>query len=130
MSNKKTLISVAIGSAFAATLVSAPVSAAENPFVVQTMDSGYIVADAGKHGDKKTGEGKCGTMKAGEGSCGNKASEGKCGAAMADINKDGKITQEEWNKHHDAMFEQMDVNKDGVLDDSELKKGGAAKKGY
>lgn len=122
------MISVAVGSVFAATLVTAPVLAADNPFTMQSMDKGYMVADAGKHGDKKAGEGKCGAMKAGEGTCGAKSSEGLCGATMADINKDGKVTKEEWTKHHDAMFEHLDVNKDGVLEQSEIGKGEMAKK--
>ena len=76
----------------------------------------------------KAGEGKCGGMKAGEGKCGAKASEGMCGVTMADINKDGKVSKEEWTKHHDAMFEHMDANKDGSIDKAELGKGEIAKK--
>ena len=40
---------------------------------------------------------------------------------MADANGDGKITKEEWTKHHDAMFEHMDANKDGVITKDEKK---------
>jgi uncharacterized low-complexity protein len=129
MSSKKSLISVAVGSVFATTLVTAPAFATENPFAMQSMDRGYMVVEAGGgHGEKKAGEGKCGAMKAGEGTCGAKASEGLCGATMADINKDGKVSKEEWAKHHDAMFEHLDVNKDGVIDKSEIGKGEMAKK--
>ncbi|MBA6419541.1 HvfA family oxazolone/thioamide-modified RiPP metallophore [Pseudomonas neustonica] len=61
------------------TLVSAGVSvnAAENPFAVQELQSGYNVADNHGEGDM---EGKCG-----EGSCGEEKeeskseAEGKCG---------------------------------------------------
>jgi len=114
MSSKKSIISIAVGSAFAATLGAAPlVSAADNPFGMQSLDKGYMVADAHKYGDKKGGEGKCG----GEGACG----EGRCGANMADANNDGKITKEEWTSHHNAMFEHMDANKDGVIDKDERK---------
>ena len=128
MSRKKSIISIAVGSAFAATLGVAPIaSAAENPFTIQPLDKGYMVADAG-YGGKKTGEGKCGGMKAGEGKCGAKASEGMCGVTMADINKDGKVSKEEWAKHHDAMFEHMDANKDGFIDKSEMDKGEMGKK--
>lgn len=115
MSKSKSIISAAVGSAFAATLGFAPTaSAAENPFAMQPLEKGYMVAQAHTYDeDKKTGEGK-----AGEGKCG----EGKCGAAMADTNKDGKITKEEWTKHHDLMFEQMDSNKDGAIDKDEMEK--------
>ena len=127
MANKKSIISIAVGSAFAATLGAAPIaSAADNPFAIQSMDRGYMVAQG--YGEMKAGEGKCGGMKAGEGKCGAKASEGMCGVTMADINKDGKVSKDEWAKHHDAMFEHMDANKDGFIDKAELGKGEVAKK--
>ena len=47
---------------------------------------------------------------------------------MADTNKDGKVTREEWTTHHNAMFEHMDANKDGSIDKSEMEKGEMAKK--
>jgi uncharacterized low-complexity protein len=115
MSKRKSIISVAVGSAFAVTLGVAPIaSAAENPFSMQPMEKGYMVAEAGKYDDKKAGEGKCG--------------ESRCGAAMADTDKDGKITKEEWDKHHDAMFEKMDANKDGTVDKDEIDKMKAEKR--
>ena len=57
MSKRKSIISAAVGSAFAVTLGIAPLaSAAENPFSMQPMEKGFMVA----YGDKKAGEGKCG----------------------------------------------------------------------
>jgi uncharacterized low-complexity protein len=73
MAHKKSALSLAVGTAFAATLVAAPLaSAAENPFKMDSLKSGYQVAD----GHKKDKEGKCG-----EGKCGGdkKDKEGKCG---------------------------------------------------
>ena len=126
MSSKKTLISVAVGSAFAASIGVAPLAvAAENPFALQSLDKGYMVAD--NHGAKAKGmkEGKCG-----EGKCGNmKMGEGKCGMAMADTNKDGKVSKEEAMKHHESMFAMMDANKDGFVDKDEMAKGMKAKEG-
>jgi uncharacterized low-complexity protein len=113
MANKKRMISIAIGSAFAAVSAVPIASAADNPFTSQSLSKGYMVADAHKHGEKKSGEGKCG----GEGACG----EGRCGASMADANRDGKITKEEWTAHHNAMFEHMDANKDGTISKDEIK---------
>jgi uncharacterized low-complexity protein len=110
MSSKKTLISTAVGSAFAASLGAAPAaSAAENPFAMQSLDQGYMLAQAGKMGD-----GKCGM--------------GKCGGTMMDENKDGKISKEEFTKYHDAVFATTDVNKDGFIDKDEMGKPGGAKK--
>ena len=41
MSSKKSIISLAVGSAFAATLGAAPIdSAAVNPFAIQSLDRG------------------------------------------------------------------------------------------
>lgn len=109
--SKKTLIAVA-GSAFVASLAAAPIaSAAENPFALSGLTSGYQVADSTT--PAKPMEGKCGGMKAGE---------GKCGMSMADTNKDGKVSKEEAAAHQDVMFTQMDTNKDGFIDQDEMNK--------
>jgi uncharacterized low-complexity protein len=98
MNGKKTALSLAIGSAFAVTLVAAPLAtAAENPFGMSALKSGYLLAAAddakpaakpmeGKCGgmkDEKAKDGKCGGMKDGKKSGmkagGKKISEGKCG---------------------------------------------------
>jgi len=113
MSSKKPLISVAVGSAFAAALGAAPiVSAAENPFAMQSLDKGYMLAQAGKAGEGKCGAGKCGAamMNAGKG-------EKSC---KADANQDGKVSKEEFTKHHEAMFAMKDANKDGFIDKDEM----------
>ena len=135
--SKKTLIATAVGSAFVASMAAAPVAlAAENPFALSGLSSGYQVAEnqgakpmegkamEGKCGGKpmeakpmdgKPMEGKCGGMKAG-------ATENMAGPAMMDANKDGKVSKEEFIKGHEAMFSKMDANKDGVLDKTEMGK--------
>jgi uncharacterized low-complexity protein len=81
--NKQQLLSVAIGSAFAAVTLM-PVAHAANPFAADTLQNGYQVAQTDiKKKDGKCGEGKCGAEKKKDGKCG----EGKCGA---DKKKDGK----------------------------------------
>lgn len=123
--SRKTLISAAIGTAFVATMSAAPIaSAADNPFALSGLSSGYQVAQAAtKAKDGKCGEGKCGAAKAKamEGKCG----EGKCGMSMADTDKDGKISKAE----HDAMFAMKDTNKDGFIDKTEMGKMGEGKCG-
>jgi hypothetical protein len=57
-----------------------------------------------------------------------KVGEDSCGATMADINKDNKVSKEEFTKHHDVMFEHMDANKDGFINKSEMGVGEMAKK--
>ena len=39
--------------------------------------------------------------------------------SSVDVDKDGKISKDEFIKHHEQMFEKMDANKDGFLDESE-----------
>ena len=85
VSTKKPL-SIALGAAFATSLAAAPLAnAADNPFAMSELSSGYMVAEMA---EGKCGEGKCGADKAkamategadkatAEGKCG----EGKCGA--------------------------------------------------
>jgi uncharacterized low-complexity protein len=96
----KTALTVAAGTAFAATLTVAPlVKAADNPFAMDSLKTGYQVADDAKKTDDrkapkmskadkkanakmmkegKCGEGKCGVKNLKEGKCG----EGKCGGSM------------------------------------------------
>jgi len=110
--SKQTLIAAAVGSVFAAGLAAAPVaSAAENPFALSALSSGYQVADSSTPAKPMEGRYGCMYMKAGE---------GNCGMSMADTNKDGKVSKEEAAKHHEAMFTQIDANKDGFLSKDEL----------
>lgn len=59
--------------------------AADNPFAMQKLDSGYQLAQADKKADGKCGEAKCGAAKAAEkkkdGNCGaDKKQDASCGA--------------------------------------------------
>ena len=86
MSKKTVLkpVAVALGAAFVTSLAGASIAnAAENPFGMTELSSGYMVAE----GDMK--EGKCGEGKMKkEGKCG----EGKCGEGMdkSKMKKEGK----------------------------------------
>jgi len=81
----KNPLAIALGAAFVTSLAGTPVAnAAENPFAMSDLSSGYVVAEME---EGKCGEGKCGgdktekEGKCGEGKCGgDKAkAEGKCG---------------------------------------------------
>ncbi len=100
MSQKSTKkpLSIALGAAFVTSLAAAPVAnAADNPFAMSELSSGYMVADS--HMEGKCGEGKCGGAKATategsekvmeEGKCGGakKMEEGKCGEGKCGGNK-------------------------------------------
>ena len=94
---------LAVTSAFVLSIGAATVNAAENPFAIKSLSSGYQVADADKAKDGKCGEGKCGADKkaaadkAKDGKCG----EGKCSAEMKkteadkakDVNAGAESTQ-------------------------------------
>lgn len=97
MNATKKSMTVVIGSAFIASVAATSVNAAENPFAIKSLSSGYMVAEADKAKDGKCGTGKCGADKKAEGSCGaDKAKEGSCnadkakeGACNADKAKEG-----------------------------------------
>ena len=96
-SSKKAL-SVVLGGAFAASVSATTVHAAENPFAIQKLTSGYMVADAHEGKEGKCGTGKCGAEKKAkgdktkEGSCGGeKGKEGSCGG---DKGKEGSCGSE------------------------------------
>ena len=81
--NKK-IVSIALGSAFVASVAAGSAVASENPFEMNELDSGYQMAMSimpeGSCGEKGE-EGKCGE-KGEEGKCGEKKTpEGKCGGA-------------------------------------------------
>ena len=97
MSQKSTKkpLAIALGAAFITSLAAAPAAnAAENPFAMSELSSGYMVAEMaeGKCGEGKMDkEGKCGEGKMDkEGKCGEgkmdkegKCGEGKCGGDKA-----------------------------------------------
>ncbi|HET7061840.1 MAG TPA: hypothetical protein VFI43_06650 [Nitrosospira sp.] len=105
MPGKKTVVSLALGSAFAVALGAAPIaSAGENPFAAQSVTKGFMLADA--HGDRGYG----------------KSGEGRCGMSMADTDNDGRVSADEHARHCQVMFEKMDTNKDGFIDKDEAAK--------
>ncbi len=109
--SQKTLIATAVGSAFVASMAAAPIaSAAENPFALSGLSSGYQIAATSA---TKPREGKCGGMK---------SDETKCGMSMMDTDKDDKVSKAEFAKAHEGMFDSMDANKDGFLDQTEMGK--------
>ena len=68
-------LAIALGAAFVTSLAGTPVAnAAENPFAMSELSSGYVVAEME---EGKCGEGKCGGDKAT--ATEDKATEGKCG---------------------------------------------------
>ncbi len=106
-SGKKAL-SLVLGSAFAASVSTTAVNAAENPFAMQTLSSGYMVAEHHEGKEGKCGTGKCGAEKkakgdkAKEGSCGGeKAKEGSCGGDKAKEGSCGGDKAKEGSCHAD-----------------------------
>lgn len=97
--NMSTIIA---GAVFLLTFSASAISAAD------TKESGHQhqSGQAAGHGDMKSGD-HHGHQ------CGHKMSS-------VDLNKDGKISKEEFMKHHEAMFDKKDANKDGFLEDTEM----------
>ena len=115
MQDKKSTISIVIGSVLATGLSASPIvfagdseadSKASNPFVMQSLNERYVVAYADRVDPSKYGAGA-------------KAAEGNCGMSLADKNKDNKVTKEEFIKHHEGIFDKIDANKDGAVDPAE-----------
>ena len=126
MPSKKSIISLALGSAFAATLGTASVaSAADNPFAAQSLQKGFIVADnyddKGGYGDTGSGYGDRKDTYGGDKNYGGdkKYGEGRCGMSMADTDNDGRVSREEHARHAEKMFDKADTNRDGYIDKDE-----------
>lgn len=101
---KRNLLSIAIGAAFIVTQFVTPVIAAD------TAQDNNHQHQSGQHSEHSHSDTKSG------GDHGH-----QCASKMSsvDTNKDGKISKEEFMKHHEAMFDKKDSNKDGFLDDTE-----------
>lgn len=95
MLNKRNLISITAGTVFLFIFNVTTVLATD----AAAKESGQTAG----HGD----------MKSGGHHCPHKMSS-------ADLDKDGKISKEEFMKHHETMFDKKDANKDGFLDDAEM----------
>ncbi len=91
MASKKSAVTLALGTAFAASMLAGSYAqAADNPFEMQSLKNGYQVAQAD---DAKGKEGKCGGDKKKDAKCGgDKKKDGKCGEGKCggDKKKDGK----------------------------------------
>ena len=109
--SKKTAIkplTIVLGVVFTVSLANTTITnAAENPFSIKPVSGGYLMLAEGK-----CGAGKCGAGK-------DKGAEGKCGMARMDADGDGNVSREEFMKGHEAMFDKIDTNGDGVIDSAE-----------
>ena len=89
---KHNIVSLAVGSAFAATLFAPVAQAADTPFTAKPLSAGYQLAQADKKGDASCGADKKGDKKA-DASCGadkkaaDKKKDGKCGEAKCGADK-------------------------------------------
>ncbi|MFQ5643610.1 MAG: hypothetical protein ACE5FQ_07915 [Thiogranum sp.] len=97
-----------LGAVFTVAMANSGIASADtNPFSMEEISGGSMVLAQGK-----CGAGKCGAGKA-------KGGGGKCGMARMDADGDGKVTKDEFMQGHEAMFEKIDKNNDGVIDRKE-----------
>lgn len=87
-------VTAVLGAVISTTLATPVVNADENPFSMQPLSSGYMIA-----------------------AC--KRGEGQCGMQRMDADGDGKVTREEFMQGHETMFDRIDTNGDGVIDADE-----------
>jgi len=106
MNTSKKTISLLVSGAFVASIAAGAAHAAENPFAIKSLSSGYMVADndGGKMKDGKCSTGKCSASKkkkmeseAAASMESTKAKEGSCSAdkmkeGTADKMKDGSCS--------------------------------------
>ena len=107
MLHKRNLISIAVGAVFLLT------ASATTAFAADAAQGGGHQHQGGQAAGHDHGDTKSGNQHEHQGH--------KCEHKMSsvDANKDGKISKEEFMKHHEAMFDKKDTNKDGFLDDTE-----------
>lgn len=100
MNTSSKALALLVGGAFVASVAST-VTAAENPFAVKTLTSGYMVADAAdtKMKDGKCSAGKCGATK-------KKDAEGKCSADKKD--HEGKCSADKKGQEGKCSAEHKD----------------------
>ena len=99
-------LALALGTVFTVSLANTSInSAAQNPFSMKPVTGNDTMLAEGK-----CGEGKCGAGKGGE---------GRYGLYRMDADGDGKVTKDEFMQGHEAMFENIDQNGDGVIDTTE-----------
>lgn len=96
--------------AMSAAVASPPLLAGENPFQLKEFGAPSVLAEVVPPASPKAEAAP------------QKGSEGMCGGMMKmmDGNGDGKVSKDEFMKHHEGMFAMMDKNNDGVLDESEM----------
>jgi len=101
-------LTIVLGAVFTVSMANTTITnAAENPFSIKPVSGGYLMLAEGK-----CGAGKCGAGK-------DKGGAGKCGMGRMDADGDGNVTKDEFMQGHEAMFNKIDQNGDGVIDPAE-----------
>ena len=112
MNTTQKSISLAVAGAFALSLGAASIQAAENPFAIKSLSSGYQVADATTDTGTKLKDGKCGT--------------GKCSASKKKAMQKAKMEKEMSEKGKDGSCSAEMKAKDGSCSADKKAKDGSS----
>ena len=105
-------LALAVAGAFALSLGAASIHAAENPFAIKSLSSGYQVADATTDTGTKLKDGKCGT--------------GKCSASKKKAMQKAKMEKEMAEKGKDGSCSAEMKAKDGSCSADKKAKDGSS----
>ncbi len=133
MLNKRKVIPVAISAlimtTFNATAISATNTLESSPSQSPKID--YILAYTNKTEVKEDSpHGSHGKHESHEDMKSDKKQHKHSKMSGVDLDGDGKISKEEFFKHHETMFDKKDLNNDGFIDKDEMRKMMKKKHGH
>lgn len=131
---KRKMIPVVIISAlsltvYSATAISAPNTLLSGPQQAAKTDSMLAYADKTEAAEDSP-HGSHGAQEGHEDMKSDKKGHKHSKMSDVDLDGDGKISKDEFVKHHETMFDKKDLNNDGYIDEDEMRKMMKKKHGH